>query len=206
MFNQHMLTAGTRELQAYLDAPSNSSLNTIAAYQHSESDSSSTQAIMDNDRSVYSNVNDQMDDEESQIGEASVLSMQKVGKARECYIQAPKSNASMPESPSTKNQRHSKLKVFADAPQTESERSKARKYQSMMDPLPRVPPLLSMQKTKDKQIAVRRSHSLTPKKLTGFPIKPKAIELGVSIGKEQNKENIDPDQGEVETWSALGDH
>jgi hypothetical protein len=206
MFNQHMLTAGTRELQAYLDAPSNSSLNTIAAYQHSESDLSSTQAIMDNDRSVYSNVDDQMDDEESQIGEASVLSMQKVGKARECYIQAPKSNASMPESPSTKNQRHSKLKVFADAPQTESERSKARKYQSMMDPLPRVPPLLSMQKTKDKQIAVRRSHSLTPKKLTGFPIKPKAIELGVSIGKEQNKENIDPDQGEVETWSALGDH
>jgi hypothetical protein len=206
MFNQHMLTAGTRELQAYLDAPSNSSLNTIAAYQHSESDFSSTQAIMDNDRSVYSNVDDQMSEEESQVGEASVMSMQKVGKARECYIPAPKSNTSMPKSPSTKKQRRSKLKVFTEAPQTESEKPKVRKHQSVMDPLPNVLPPLSMQKTKDKQIAVRRPHSLSPKKLTGFTAKPKAIGLGVSIGKEQNMENIDPDQGEVETWSALSDH
>jgi hypothetical protein len=205
MFNQHMLTAGTRELQAYLDAPSNSSLDTLAAYQHSESDSSTTLDVMSNDRSVYSNVNNQRDDEENQVGEASVLSMRKVGKARECYIPAPKSNTSMLKSPDTKKQRNSKLKVFADTSQACGEKPKARKYQSMIDPLPSAPLLLSAPKNKDKQIAVRRPHSLSPKKLTENMAKPKATGLGISIGTEQNKENMDPGQGEVETWSALGD-
>jgi hypothetical protein len=206
MFNQHMLTAGTRELQAYLDAPSNSSLNTLAAYQHSESDSSSTQAIMSNDRSVYSDANNPLDEEESQVGEASVLSMRKMGKARECYIPAPKSNASAPKSPDTKKQRRSNLKVFTETPQAESEKHKTRKYQSMMDPPPSAPLLVSTQKKKDKQLAVKRPHSLSPKKLTGFAAKPKASGLGISFSKEQNKENVEPDQAEVETWSALGDH
>jgi hypothetical protein len=205
MFNQHMLTAGTRELQAYLDAPSNSSLNTLAAYQHSES-SSSTQAIMSNDRSVYSDVNNPLDEEESQVGEASVLSVRKVGKARECFIPAPKSNASMPKSPDTKKQRRSKLKVFTETPQVEIEKPKARKYQSMMDPPPSAPLLVSTQKNKDKQLAVKRPHSLSPKKLTGFAVKPKASGLGLSFSKEQNKENVQPDEAEVGTWSALGDH
>ncbi|KAI4781096.1 hypothetical protein E4T52_03990 [Aureobasidium sp. EXF-3400] len=205
MFNQHMLRAGTRELQAYLNAPSNSSLNTFAAYQHSKSDSSTTLDVMSNDRSVYSNVNDQGDDEEHQVGEASVLSLRKVGKARECYIPAPKSNTSMPKSPDTKKQRRSKLRVFTDTSQAQGEKPKARRYQSMMDPLPSAPFLLSAPKNKDKQVAVRRPHSLSPKKLTGNMAKPQATGLGISIGTEQNKENIDPGQGEMETWSALGD-
>ncbi|KAI4718710.1 hypothetical protein E4T48_05103 [Aureobasidium sp. EXF-10727] len=158
MFNQHMLTAGTRELQAYLEAPSNSSLNTLAAYQHSESDSSSTQAIVNNDRSVYSDGNGHIEEEEDiHVGEASVLSMRKVGKARECYIPAPKSKASASKSPDTKKQQRSNLKVFTDTPRPD------------------------------------RSE-----------VKPKAAGLGISIGKDQNKENVEPDQTEVETWSALG--
>lgn len=206
MFNQHMLTAGTRELQAYLDAPSNSSLNTLAAYQHSRSDSSSTEAIMSNDRSVYSDVDNQVDEEESHVGEASVLSMRKVGKARECYIAAPKSDASMPKSPKTKKQRRSKLKVYTDTPRSETERSEIRKHRSMMNVLPSAPLPLAAQKTKDVQLAVRRPHSLSPEELTGSVAKPKTTGLGISIGKEQNKENIEPDQVEVETWSALGDN
>lgn len=206
MFNQHMLTAGTRELQAYLDAPSNSSLDTLAAYQHSRSDSSSTKGIINNDRSVYSDVNEQVHDEESQVGEVSLLSMRKVGKARECYIPAPKSDSSMPRSSKTKTQRRSKLKVYTDTPRPETRRPEARKHQSMMNALSSAPLPLAAQETKDVQLAVRRPHSLSPKKLTASVAKPKTAGLGISIGKEQNKENIEPDQAEVETWSALGDH
>ncbi|KAG9692216.1 hypothetical protein KCU95_g6660, partial [Aureobasidium melanogenum] len=206
MFNQHMLTAGTRELQAYLDAPSNSSLNTLAAYQHSEGDSSSTQAIMSNDRSVYSGDNDHIDDEEeSPVGEASVLSMQKVGKARECYVPASKSNVSASKSPELGKQRRSKLKVFMETSGSEGKNFEARKHRSTVESTPSAPLLLSQQKNKNNQLAVRRPHSLSPKKLTGNVFKPKAVGLGISIGKEQNKENLNPDQAEVETWSALGD-
>lgn len=201
-----MLTAGTRELQAYLDASSNSSLNTLAAYQHSKSDSSSTEAIMSNDRSVYSEVNDQVGDEESQVGEASVLSMRKVGKARECYIPASKRDASMTKSPETKKQRRSKLEVYTDTPRPDTERFETRKHRSMMNALPSAPLPLAAQETKDVKLAVSRPHSLSPKKLTGFVAKPKMIRLGISIGQGQNKENIEPDQVEVGTWSALGDH
>jgi len=205
MFNQHMLSAGTRELQAYLDASSNSSLNTLAAYQHSKSDSSSTEAIMSNDRSVYSEINDQVGDEESQVGEASVLSMRKVGKARECYIPASKRDASTTKSPETKKQRRSKLEVYTDTPRPDAERFEARKHRSMMNALPSAPLPLATQETKDVKLAVRRPHSLSPKKLTGFVAKPKTTGLGISIDKGQNKENIEPDQVEVGTWSALGD-
>lgn len=205
MFN-HMLTAGTRELQAYLDAPSNSSLNTLAAYQHSRSDSSSTQAIINTDRSVYSDVNEEVYDEESQVGEASMLSMRKVGKARECYIPAPNSDASMPKSSSIRKQRRSKLQVYSDTPRPETGGSEARKHRSMMNALPSAPLPLAAQMSKDVRLPVKRPHSLSPKKLTGFVAKPKTTGLGISIGNEQNKENIEPDQIEVETWSALGDH
>ncbi|CAD0108053.1 unnamed protein product [Aureobasidium uvarum] len=205
MFNQHMLTAGTWELQAYLDAPSNSSLNTLAAHQHSERDSSSTEAIMSNDRSVYSEANDQIEDEEeSYIGEASVLSIRRVGKARECYIPAPKSIASAPKSPDTKKQRRSNLKVFTDTPRPDGKSFEVYKHRSMMESLPSAPLLLSAQRNRDNQLAVKRPHSLSPKKLTGSVAKPKAVGLGISIGKDQNKENVDPGQAEVETWSALG--
>ncbi|KAG9994537.1 hypothetical protein KCU78_g18377, partial [Aureobasidium melanogenum] len=206
MFNQHMLTAGTRELQAYLDAASNSSLNTLAAYQHSESDSSSTHAIMSNDRSVYSGDNDQIDDEEEgYVGEASILSMRKVGKARECYIPASKSDVSVPKSPKSKKQRRSKLKVFTEAAGPEGTKFEARKHRIMVEPMPSASLLLSEQKSKNNQLAVRRPHSLSPKKVTKSAAKPKAVGLGISIGKEQEKENLDPDQAGVETWSALGD-
>lgn len=206
LFNQHMLTAGTRELQAYLDAPSNTSLNTLAAYQHSESDSSSTQAIRSHDRSVYSGDNDQIDEgEESHVGEASVLSMQKVGKARECYIPASKSDVFAPKSPKLSKRRRSNLKVFTDISGLEGRKSEARKHRSMVDTMPSAPLLLSEQKNKKNQLAVRRPHSLSPQKLTRSFSKPKVVGLGISIGKEQNKENLAPDQAEVETWSALGD-
>ncbi|KAG9846336.1 hypothetical protein KCU98_g6701, partial [Aureobasidium melanogenum] len=206
MFNQHMLTAGTRELQAYLDAASNSSLNTLAAYQHSESDSSSTHAIISNDRSVYSGDNDQIDDEEeTHVGEASILSMRKVGKARECYIPASKSDLPAPKSPKSSKQRRSKLKVFTEATGPEGTKFEVRKHRSMVEPLPRAPLLLSEQKSKNNQLAVRRPHSLSPKKVTRSAAKPKAVGLGNFIGREQEKENLDPDQAGVETWSALGD-
>ncbi|KAG9601116.1 hypothetical protein KCU77_g7829, partial [Aureobasidium melanogenum] len=206
MFNQHMLTAGTRELQAYLDAASNSSLNTLAAYQHSESDSSSTHAIMSNGRSVYSGDNDQIDDEEeSHVGEASILSMRKVGKARECYIPASKSDVSVPKSPKPNKQRRSKFKVFTEAEGPEGGKFEARKHRSMVEPMPSAPLLLCEQKSKNNQLAVTRPHSLSPKKVTRSAAKPKAVGLGISTGKEQEKENLDPDQAGVETWSALGD-
>ncbi|KAH0001286.1 hypothetical protein KCU78_g14941, partial [Aureobasidium melanogenum] len=206
MFNQHMLTAGTRELQAYLDAASNSSLNSLAAYQHSESDSSSTHAIMSNDRSVYSGDNDQIDDEEeSHIGEASILSMRNVGKARECYIPASKSDVSAPKSPKSSKRRRSKLKVFTEATGIEGTKSEARKHRSMVEPMTNAPLLLSEQKSKNNQLAARRPQSLSPKKVTTSAVKSKAVGLGISIGREQGKENLDPDQTGVETWSALGD-
>ncbi|KAI4738544.1 hypothetical protein E4T50_10986 [Aureobasidium sp. EXF-12298] len=206
MFNQHMLTAGTRELQAYLDAASNSSLNTLAAYQHSESDSSSTHAIMSNDRSVYSGDNDQIDDEEeSHIGEAFILSMRNVGKARECYIPASKSDVSAPKSPKSSKRRRSKLKVFTEATGPEGTKFEARKHRSMVEPMPNAPLLLSEQKSKNNQLAARRPQSLSPKKVTTSAVKSKAVGLGISIGREQGKENLDPDQTGVETWSALGD-
>ncbi|KAH0362823.1 hypothetical protein KCU65_g7794, partial [Aureobasidium melanogenum] len=206
VFNQHMLTAGTRELQAYLDAPSTSSLNTLAAYQHSESDSSSTHAIMSNDRSVCSGDDDQIDDEEeSHVGEASVLSMRKVGKARECYIPASESAASAPKSPKPGKQRRSKLKVFMETSRPEGKDPETPKHRSMVEPMPSAPLLLSEQKNKNNQLAVRRPHSLSPKKLTRSVAKPQAVGLGISVGRVQNKENLEPDQAEVETWSALGD-
>ncbi|CAD0101310.1 unnamed protein product [Aureobasidium mustum] len=206
LFNQHMLTAGTRELQAYLDAPSNSSLNTLAAYQHSESDSSSTHAIMSNDRSVYSGDNDLIDnEEESHVGEATMLSMRKVGKARECYIPTAKSDVSAPKSPKSSKQRRSNLKVFADSSELEGEKSEVRKHRSMVESMPSAPLLLTEQKNKNHQLAVRRPHSLSPKKLMSSVAKPKTVGLGISIVREHNKENLDPDQAEIETWSALGD-
>ncbi|KAG9522566.1 hypothetical protein KCV07_g3008, partial [Aureobasidium melanogenum] len=206
MFNQHMLTAGTRELQAYLDAASKSSLNTLAAYQHSESDSSSTHAIMSNDRSVYSGDNDQVDDEEeSHIGEASILSMRNVGKARECYIPASQSDVSAHKSPKSSKRRRSKLKVFTEATGIEGTKFEARKHRSMVEPMPNAPLLLSEQKSKNDQLAARRPQSLGPKKVTTSAVKSKAVGLGISIGREQGKENLDPDQTGVETWSALGD-
>ncbi|KAK6001897.1 hypothetical protein QM012_002387 [Aureobasidium pullulans] len=206
MFNQHMLTAGTRELQAYLDAPSNSSLNILAPCQRSESGSSSAQAIMSNDRSIYSGDNEQIDDEEeSQVGEASVLSMRKVGKAHECYIPASKSDVSAPKSAKRSKQRRSKLKVFTDNSRPEGKEPEARKHRSMIDPMPSAPLLLSEEKNQNNRLTIRRSQSLSPKKLTRPVAKPKAVGLGISIDREQNKENLDPDQVEVETWSALGD-
>lgn len=206
LFNQHMLTAGARELQAYLDAPSNTSLDTLAAYQHSESDSSSTQAIMSHDRSVYSGDNDQIEEEEeSHVGEASVLSMQKVGKARECYIPALRNDVSASKSPKLSKRQRSNLKVFTDTSgPEEKKKSRARKHRSMVDTMPSAPLLLSEQKNKKNQLAVRRPHSLSSQKLTGSFSEPKAVGLGISVGKEQNKENLEPDQVEVETWSALG--
>ena len=205
MFNQHLLTAGTRELQAYLDAPSNSSLNTIAAYQHSESDSSSTQAIMSNDRSVYSNELDEPDaEEEPCVGEAYLLSLRKVGKARECYIPASESEGSASKPRKADKQRRSGLKVFTDIPRPQ-EKKPERQHRGMLDPLPSAPLFPSVQKSTENRLsAIKRSCSLSPKKLSGLGAKPNLVGLGIFVGKEQDKENMDPGHAGVETWSALG--
>ncbi|KAI5205896.1 hypothetical protein E4T38_04104 [Aureobasidium subglaciale] len=205
MFNQHMLTAGTRELQAYLDASPTSSLNTLAAYRHSDNGSTSTQAIMSDDRSVYSDDHGPIDDDESYVGEASVLSMRKVGKARECYIPAAKSNMSATKSPKAKKKRRSNLKVFTEIANLEGEKGKPQKHQRVLSPLPSAPMLLSEQRNKSSQLSpVRRRHSLSPKKLSSV-VKPKAVGLGIRMGRDKGKENVDPGRAEVETWSALGD-
>ncbi|KAI5275310.1 hypothetical protein E4T47_01740 [Aureobasidium subglaciale] len=199
MFNQHMLTAGTRELQAYLDASPTSSLNTLAAYQHSASDSSSTQAIMSNDRSVYSDEHSPIDDEESYVGEASVLSMRKVSKA------PAKSDMSATKSFKAKKKRRSNLKVLTEIANLEGEEGRPQKHQSVLSPLPSASMLLFEQRNKSNQLSpVRRRHSLSPKKLSSV-VKPKAVGLGISMGRDKGKENVDPGRAEVKTWSALGD-
>ncbi|KAG9707652.1 hypothetical protein KCU73_g17616, partial [Aureobasidium melanogenum] len=127
------------------------------------------------------------------------------GKARECYIPASKSDVSAPKSPKSSKRRRSKLKVFTEATGPESTKFEARKHRSMVEPMPNAPLLLSEQKSKNNQLAARRPQSLSPKKVLTSAVKPKAVGLGISIGREQGKENLDPDQTEVETWSALGD-
>jgi len=112
----------------------------------------------------------------------------------------------MPKCPETKKQRRSKLEVYTDTPRPDTERFEARKHRSMMNALPSAPLPLAAQRTQDVKLAVRRPHSLSPKKLTEFVAKPKTTGLGISIGKGQNKENIEPDQVEMGAWSALGDH
>jgi hypothetical protein len=109
-----MLTAGTRELQAYLDATStittttatdkSRSLDTLALGQSVSGDSgddvaSSPLAMIDGEESEHS----KHEEEEKKIQdeyiagkeeEASALSVRKVGKAKKCFIAASSSSSS----------------------------------------------------------------------------------------------------------------
>lgn len=189
MFNQHMLTAGTRELQAYLDASSNLSLNTLSATHSINDDPDSDHASISNYHSRYSDEQSLVDYEnEVQLGTASAVTLRNVGKAHECYIRGPTSAVSAPGSNKTHKQKKPKIAVLS-----ERESVQTRRHQSVLDPLPSVPVLpLAHRNLGNQLLSVQRSRSLSPKKLSKASSKPRAIGLGISMRGEQDKENVEP--------------